>query len=384
MGRYRDEGNDTRAHALAANAYGDSVTAERLTKTDGGIMQKDLLASDPVISYLQPDEQPHAFFFNDTKGISRNGATMGGGNDASYRSLCIVTDQRILFFTAGSKGEALPFSQVTDVRTNTGRMKHKLSLRTPNHDYEFYISNTIDSDEVTSCGEYIGNRLQESAPNPNTEDTTTITGLSPIWDNQLDETPSVEDALRADPQGGYVTQARFEKVKDILDPNEQIHFLTRGSTVDVEGSSAGHSLFGDDRSRKSGTRGWVRAVITDKRVAIKIPQMLGNDERSVPYSSLTSVDLDTGLVNKRLTLQTPGQTYHIEAHEPGKDEVRRAIRFIRQQVEQANQPDVIQQQSGDSEPDPLEQIEKLKELNEAGTITDEEFESKKQDLLDKL
>ncbi|MDL0144691.1 PH domain-containing protein [Halobacterium salinarum] len=347
-------------------------------------MQKDLLATNPVISYLRAEEQPEHFFYNDTKGVTRNGVTAGDGNDASYRSLCIVTDERLLFFTAGSKGEALPIGAVSTANASSGHMKHRLTINTSENEYMFYINNSIDGDEVQACAEYIEALDLEGVTEPEGDETSVIDGLSSIWEAELDETPTAEDALKADPQGGYVTRDRFEKVKGVLDPGEKVHFITRGSTVDVEGSSAGESLFGDDRSRKSGTSGWVRAVITDQRVAIKIPQVLGNDERSVPYSSLTSVDLDTGLVNKRLTLQTPGQTYHVEVHEPGKDEVRRASRFIRQQVENANQPDVIQQQPAESEPDPLDQIEKLKDLNSSGAISDEEFEEKKQDLLDKL
>jgi len=183
-------------------------------------------------------------------------------------------------------------------------------------------------------------------------------------------------------RGAYVTDSRLKKVESVLDEDEIVHYLTRGSTVDVEGSSAGSSLFGDDRSRKSGTRGYVRAAITDRRVVVKVPQWLGSDERSVPYDSITSVDLDTGLVNKRLTLQTPGQTYHIEVHEPGKDECRDAVRFIRKKINEANQPKVIEQKSSD--PDPTEQLKNLKELHEEGILTNEEFESKKQSLLDKL
>lgn len=384
MGLFGGDSTDNEAQTLATDARGESVTPDRLTKTEGGFMEKDLLDTDPVITYLGADEQPHYFLYNDSKGITRDGKTAGGGNDASFRSLCLVTDERILFFTAGSKGEALPLDAITGVDPSAGRMKHRLTVETPDHEYTFYINNTIAGEEVMSCGEYIGEHAQQTTAAAERAPTTVIDGLSALWNDELDETPSVDDALDADPQGSYVTTKRYEKIKGILDPDERIHFLTRGSTVDVEGSSAGESLFGDNRSRKSGTRGWVRAVITDKRVAIKIPQVLGTDQRSVPYTSLTSVDLDTGLVNKRLTLQTPGQTYHIEAHEPGKDEVRRAIRFIRQQVAAANEPNVVQQAPAESDPDPLEQIEKLQELHETGAISDAEFEAKKQDLLDKI
>ncbi|WP_247005122.1 PH domain-containing protein [Halosolutus gelatinilyticus] len=186
---------------------------------------------------------------------------------------------------------------------------------------------------------------------------------------------------KCSPQGDYVTAARLGKIEDILDEGESVHYITRGGTIDVEGSSAGTSLFGDDRSRKSGTKGYVRAAITDQRIAIKIPQWLGSDERSVPYRNITSVDLDTGLVNKRLSLQTPGQTYHIQVTEPGKDETREIVRFIREKMEETSQPETV---VAESEPDPLDQLEKLKELHDKGVVSDEEFKEKKQALLDQI
>lgn len=196
--------------------------------------------------------------------------------------------------------------------------------------------------------------------------------------SSLEESPD-RDKIE---QGTYVTDSRLKKIASVLDKDETVYYLTRGSTVDVEGSSAGNSLFGDDRSRKSGTRGYVRAAITDRRVVVKIPQWLGSDERSVPYDNITSVDLDTGLINKRLTLQTAGQTYHIEVHEPGKDECRDAVRFIRKKISEANQSQVVTQESSD--PDPTEQLKNIKQLHDEGVLTEKEFEEKKQSLLDKL
>jgi hypothetical protein len=187
---------------------------------------------------------------------------------------------------------------------------------------------------------------------------------------------SVED------RGDYVTEERIDKIESLLDEGEYVHYITRGSTVDVEGSSAGNSLFGDDRSRKSGTRGWVRAAITDKRVAVKIPQWLGNDQRSIPYDSITSVDLDTGWVNKRISLQTAGQTYHIEVHDPGKEQTREAVAFIRKMISESKQPQIIQQEA--TEPDPTEQLKNLKELHEDGVLSDREFEQKRQSLLNEI
>lgn len=193
-----------------------------------------------------------------------------------------------------------------------------------------------------------------------------------------------EAMLDCEPQGKSVNQKRASKIADILDEDESIHYIATeaGGGIDVEGSKAGHSLLGNDRSRKQGTSGYVRTVATDKRVAIKIPQFTGNDERSVPYNSITSVDIDTGLVRKRLTLQTPGQTYHIGAGGTDKAELREMAKFIRQKISEANQPEV--QQAELEQDSPVDQLEKLSDLHDKGVLTDDEFQEKKEELLDKI
>jgi len=188
-----------------------------------------------------------------------------------------------------------------------------------------------------------------------------------------DDTTS-EDVACA-PQGQYVTSERVEKIKSVLQDGENVHYLTRGSTVDVQKGGDSSSLFGDNRSRKTGTRGYVRAAFTDTRVVVKIPQLLGSDERSVPYENVLSVDLDTGLVKKRITLQTAGPTYNIEADEPEKDEIREAVNFARERMGG---------NSTTTEDDALDKLEKLKELHEDGVLSDAEFEEKRQSLVDDI
>ena len=141
------------------------------------------------------------------------------------------------------------------------------------------------------------------------------------------------EPLEYEPRGEYVTADRVAKVADRLRDGERVQYLTRGTTIDTQRGGDNSSLFGDDRSRKTGTRGWVRAAFTDERIVVKIPQLLGTDDRSIPYDSMTAIDVDTGLVKKRITIQTPAATYHIEVDNPGKPEVREAVEFARQQVE---------------------------------------------------
>lgn len=186
--------------------------------------------------------------------------------------------------------------------------------------------------------------------------------------------------LDGQPRGTWVTRKRVQKVAALLDDDETVHYMWRGGTIDVEGSGAGQSIFGNDRDRKSSFKGIFTAV-TDKRIVIAIPQFLGDDERHIPYFSVTSVDLDTGLVNRRVSIQTKGQTYHVQAQGPSKDELRDAMRFIREQVEAANRPQQVQ---ATSEPDPTDRLMKVKELHDQGLLTDDEFEEKRRALVDEI
>ena len=190
----------------------------------------------------------------------------------------------------------------------------------------------------------------------------------------------INDHLNCEPQGDWVNNKRLRKVVNLLDEDENVHYMWRGGTIDVEGSSAGESIFGNNRDRKSSLKG-VFTAVTSKRIVIAIPQFLGDDERHIPYHSATSVDLDTGLINRRVSIQTKGQTYHIQAQGPPKDELRDAMRFIREKIEETNRPQQVQTES---DPDPTEQLKNLKELHAKGVLTDEEFRSKKQSLLDKI
>ena len=193
---------------------------------------------------------------------------------------------------------------------------------------------------------------------------------------------SDDKGLGYEPYGEYVTPERVEKIEDVLDDGEEVLYLTRGSTVDVERAGSGSSLFGDDRSRKSRMRGYVRAAFTDERVVVKVPQLLGSDERTVPYHNIVTADLDTGFVNKRISLHTAGPTYHIEVHEPGKDECREIVGFVRDQIEAA-------QSGGDTSANAVlksaaDRLREIESLHDDGLLSDDEYEEKREQLIGEL
>jgi len=165
---------------------------------------------------------------------------------------------------------------------------------------------------------------------------------------------------------------------NLLDEGEQPHYFLNGSTVDVEGQgSGGESIVGWDRDRRIGS---AYTVITEQRVLIIANHARGYDEHTVPYDSITAVNLNSGIASTRLSIQTKSATYHCSVSKSkrkyGSSEVDSAAKFLRKYRQQNHQDD--------STDDPLDRLEKLKDLYDNGAITEDEFEEKKSSLLDEI
>lgn len=166
---------------------------------------------------------------------------------------------------------------------------------------------------------------------------------------------------------------------NLLDEGEQPHYFLKGSTIDVEGQGTGsESIIGWDRDRRIGG---AYTVITDDRILIIANHARGYDEHTVPYDTITNVNLNSGLTSTRLSIQTKSATYHCSVskskREFSKNEVTNAVEYLRERRNRVNE-------SGTTSDDPLDRIEKLKSLHEDGVLSDEEFEEKKESLLDEV
>ncbi|QLH76360.1 PH domain-containing protein [Halosimplex rubrum] len=378
--------NSSEDTTLVENADHESVTIQRLTEIKPGLTTR-YLHSKSLVEYLRPDEQPHFIFAarNKTVELEGPGAPSKPVQKGTGMVMHMVTDQRWLTVAANQDGDQsmdVPIESINGVTVETGGFgTHEVSFTTEEFGVVVPIGNMYDDEEIDAVHSWL---VQHSSADG--------TGLKRLWGNDIssenepqraegfDELADPEKHMNADPQGGWVTPERIQKMGDTLDEDENVHYMFKGGTIDVEGSTSGESLWGNDRDRKSSLKG-IFTAITDKRVVINIPQFLGDDERHIPYSSIVSCDLDTGLVAKRVSLQTKGPTYHIQAQGVGKDELRTALRFVRDMAEEADKT-VVQTES--SEPDPTEQLKNITDLHESGVLSDEEFEEKKRELLDRI
>lgn len=158
-----------------------------------------------------------------------------------------------------------------------------------------------------------------------------------------------------------------------LDDDEELKYVIEGNSVEIEGG-----VDKETTSSSIGTR--MKTVITDERVLLIIPQKIkGTDTKTIMYDDVVGVDLASGYILRKLRIQTPARTYDIDIHH--EEVAEEAIDYIRQKKQEAGGKS---KEVSAPEPDPTEQLQNLRELHESGAISAEEFEEKKDSLMEKI
>lgn len=163
-------------------------------------------------------------------------------------------------------------------------------------------------------------------------------------------------------------------ILSMIGTDEQPHYVYEGSKVTVDA--------GDGPSSKSNLTSQVYTVLTDSRILVTVVGQHEKDTMTIPYDSITSVDIDSGMVHNYLVIDTSGRVYNIGTLEKNRPMLDSALDFIRERCEADAEGENLPDDS--STPDPLDQLERLKELADAGAIEDEEFQRKKAELLDRI
>ena len=137
--------------------------------------------------------------------------------------------------------------------------------------------------------------------------------------------------------------------------------------------SEGENLIGVCASMK----GTAQLYVSDKRVVLhEIKGMMSNDEKNIPLSSIGSINIKKSAVFATLEIITSGNVATIDdvpVH------LAEEIKKIIDQVKSKNSTsiDLPKKESGDL----TDQLVKLKDLVDAGILTQEEFDAKKKQLL---
>ena len=174
-----------------------------------------------------------------------------------------------------------------------------------------------------------------------------------------------------------------------LDGDERIQHVLRGRLMDYETDDPDRERREESRTRKMASHGRdLLTVVTDRRLLVVVQRQSPNDHeyRSIAGDDIEAVSLETANGNQRLVIQGEIR-YYIDVGRSSADAASAAATQLRQRLE--SQP--AAEQSADatltadqSADDPLEMLERLATLFEQGHLTEQEFEAKKQELLDRI
>lgn len=163
--------------------------------------------------------------------------------------------------------------------------------------------------------------------------------------------------------------ANYEKnltaLKEHLDSNETIKTSVFGS---YEGK-----LMGNDTIR-SGV-----LAATDKRVVFFAKKLFGFEMESFLFKNISSVEKSKGLMGHAITINASGNDVKMKWIQKG--EIEKFTEFVNSNLGVSSEASSVEAKVDNDIPS---QIKKLSELLEQGILTEEEFSTKKQQLLDKM
>jgi hypothetical protein len=139
-----------------------------------------------------------------------------------------------------------------------------------------------------------------------------------------------------------------------------------------------------------------KLIITNKRAIIYKAKLMGHETQDIPLESITNIEIKKGLAQSEIKIHIGSDDVEIE--DIPNDDAERAVSILKTNLE--NQKKASQEVSNPqiSEPkasapevsaspaqgDPVQRLKKLKDMLDAGLISQAEYDSKKAEILSKM
>jgi hypothetical protein len=371
------------ANKLAKKATGN-VKKKHLKKDSG--MLSTYLYDGPLIEHLNDGEQPEYVFSHQTKGYritEQNGDERTPHHNSSEgKRYLLVTDQRVLCVAGCKDGDETiehGYDEIVYIE-NCGGVNKNIQFRSVNsRTYKF--APQTSNDIVNSAIDYVSERATGTEPEvtekkganePESDSTAAketmeqTTSKSELQET-VDELSNINMADLRDIKSDSIPSNLIE-LDDNIRPDETFHY--------AYGINSAYR--GEDQMGGLTTGGCLLA--TDKRLIAYINETIGSSNLSIGYDKIDTVEIEHGAVTNKLSVQSTSKTYTFPGfNDIDKSEIHDFADFIRDQASESKTDD-----ASESNIDPTEQLKNIKELHDQGVLTDEEFEEKKQSLLDKL
>jgi hypothetical protein len=178
-----------------------------------------------------------------------------------------------------------------------------------------------------------------------------------VKDTRLEEIKNSIKNLKLDNISSFFGKKEINELPKILAQDEQVDNLVQGIFNNGQGI-----LVSTNR----------RLIFVDKGL------LYGVKVEDFPLDKISSIQYETGLMFGKVKIHTTGNVATIE--QVDKTSSRKFAEFVRDKL---SRPKETVTQAA-SQPNLLDQIEKLGKLKESGILSDEEFTEQKKKLLEKL
>jgi len=130
-----------------------------------------------------------------------------------------------------------------------------------------------------------------------------------------------------------------------------------------------------------------KLIITNRRIVIYKPGFIGAETEEYPFESIDKIDHKKGFMRSEIEIHAGDK--EIELENISNDDAVKAIGIIRQNMhaQKLAQKTVVLQQPMHAAPiqeDPVTKLKQLKEMVEAGLITQDEYDKTKAAILAKM
>ncbi|MCK9440649.1 MAG: PH domain-containing protein [Methanothrix sp.] len=130
-----------------------------------------------------------------------------------------------------------------------------------------------------------------------------------------------------------------------------------------------------------------KLIITNRRIVIYKPGFIGAETEEYPFESIEKIDHKKGFMRSEIEIHAGGK--EIELENISNDDAIKAIGIIRQnmQTQRLAQKTVILQQPKQVSPvqeDPVAKLKQLKDMVDAGLISQDEYDETKATILARM
>lgn len=128
-----------------------------------------------------------------------------------------------------------------------------------------------------------------------------------------------------------------------------------------------------------------KLIITNRRILIYKPGFIGSETEEYPFESIDKIDHKKGFMRSEIEIHTHGKK--IELDNISNDEAVKAISIIRQNMQAhktAQKTVVLQASHAPVQEDPAAKLKQLKEMLDAGLVSQDEYDKTKAAVLARM